>query len=142
MNANDLRRERRCEAILAALADGPLMIQSIADAVGMCYERTRDYLLTMSAAGEIHLVRWKPAPTGRQHPQPIFKVGKGKNARKPKRKTSAERQRDMRARIMANDERRDVFLAKNRAAKRVKRFLAVPNSWFGALPGAREVSHA
>lgn len=138
MNPSHPLTARRIAAILAALADGPLTVRAIAARIHLCLDRTSEYVLKLADDGAIHLKTWAPQPTGRQHPVAVYKLGPGKNAPKPARQTGTQRQAAHRARIHADPERLDVFLARGRASKRVKKAVKTPQNPFSALFGVRE----
>ncbi len=125
--------KRRIAAILLALASGPLNTSQVAGRIALCAARTHDYMTELVSAGLIHIARWAPRSTGRQHPIEIYKLGAGRNARKPTRQTGAQRQAAMRKRVNADQDRRDLALDRQRTWKRTKRASKKPQSWLSAL---------
>jgi|GEM_PF-4958780 len=124
---------RRIAMILAALEAGPLTVHALSVKVSLHYDRTREYVFDLAAQHLVHIKAWKPLPTGRQHPVAVYVLGAGKDAKKPKRMTGAQRQAAMRKRIFADQERRELYLARGRAMKRVKRAISKPQTWISAL---------
>lgn len=132
---NSLTTYRRA-LVAAALADGPLPVHALAPKIFLCYGHAWRLLKGMHEDGLVHIAKWPLHCTPRATRVPAYVMGPGKDAPKPKRRTQAQRQARYKARIRADGDRLDVFLSKNRAAKRKPRRDPLITAMFGA-PAAR-----
>lgn len=141
MNADNSLTKYRLEQIAAALQAGPLCAHDLAPKAFLCFEQTRRYLQFMHGEGLVHIEKWPIRRTPRETRVAAYELGPGKDAPKPKRLTPQKRQARYKARIRADGDRLDVFLSKNRAAKRKPRRDPLITAMFGA-PAARTTEGA
>lgn len=101
-----MRREnRKINAIAQAqmilhMLPGDLTCAELAEETGLHYTTVLTYCRELHRAGAAHIARWDPDPRGR-HIVKVYRIGKNKDARRPQRMTSAERQARARAKRAA-----------------------------------------
>jgi len=85
----------------ALRSEGEAQKSDLYDRVPAHKKRVEMFLRQLVAMKKAHIVRWEHTDfVGRRYPRPVFKIGPGKNARKPKPMTaakSAQRYRKRRA---------------------------------------------
>lgn len=133
MKPENSQTARRVAAIKQALAHKPMNAHEIAAAIGMCVPRAEDYLVMMKDRSEIHIKCWKPPSAGKQQRIAHYKLGKGRNAPKPKPYTPAERMALRRERVRQDEELYLVSLDKGRTHKRIRRVLKQQQGWASAV---------
>lgn len=121
-----LRQERR---VLAALKTGPKSTAQLQ--VELCMSRAcvGIYIRRLIAAPRrVRIGAYDSSPKGGQ-PAPLFVLGSGPHARKPKAMTCREAFK----RLKADADRHQRFLAKRRIVVRLKAATARPSTWLSAL---------
>lgn len=76
--------------LIEAMLDGTLTCQELADHTGLHYVTVLQYTRELHRAGAAHVCQWEQDSRGR-HMIRVYKLGRGRDARRPKL-TSAERQ--------------------------------------------------
>lgn len=126
---------RRHALILDAIATKPLTCLEIAAVTFTSPPYTHNVLVRMLAEKLIRIGAWQLR--GSTYAA-RYVAGSGANARRPMPLTPTEGQRAYRARIRANPDANDKFLAHQRAKDRIKAATAKPHDWAAALfVGAR-----
>lgn len=73
--------------LILAMLDGCLNCQELAEATGLHYVTVLEYTRALHKAGVAHIAAWEPDVLGR-HTIKVYKLGKGKDAKRPKLKAS------------------------------------------------------
>ena len=86
--------------ILAALDDiGPMKQRELATFLGLGKDTIFIQLKNLRRLGKVHIARYEPQPDGKRgSSSPVFAIGAGEDAPKPRAKTQQERTRSYRAR--------------------------------------------
>lgn len=109
---------RRFTMIEQALSVGTMHIHDIAEAVHISKRRATDYASYLHTARRIHIARWVYRKAGNEYPVPVYAIGPGRDAAKPKPTTSQQKGALARKRRNADPDKRDLHLSRNRARKR------------------------
>jgi len=119
MKSDNPLTAHRIRLIMSALAACPLCAHDLAPKVFLCYAQAWRYLKELHDLGQVHIAKWALRRTeSRVYHVACYAAGPGRDAKQPPRLTSAQRQARSRAKIRADDDRYDLFKAKNRASKR------------------------
>lgn len=97
--------------LVELMLDGVYSCQELADRTGAHYVTVLNYTRAMHRAGALHICAWEADTRGR-HLIKIYRVGRGPDAKRPKRKTSAERQ----AAVRVKRKQREMLAALSGAA--------------------------
>lgn len=91
-------RETYGRAILRYMAElgEPVLDADVAEEFKMHSSFARSKMNQLVAMEKVHIKKWVEVPrkNGDPYPRALYALGPGKNARKPKRKTATERQRE------------------------------------------------
>jgi len=80
----------------------------------------REYIRYLREQKKVYIVSWTRTTDGKKdHPLAVYRWGDGKDKRRPRRKSGAQRQRETRERMVEDDLAHEVHKARRRA-KRVK----------------------
>jgi hypothetical protein len=78
---------------------------------------------------KVYIVSWTRTPEGKKdHPLAVYRWGNGKDKRRPREKSSAQRQRETRARMVEDDLAHEAHKARRRA-KRIKPYRDWMAAW-------------
>jgi len=118
----------RCQpAIVKLLALGPLTVQEIWPRV-FCAERSAYMVVKrLHMDHQIHILEYRQGPVG--VPVAVWALGDGVDAEYPTFRTNAERQRDYRKRMSADD--RDFLKARRRQRRRTIKIDPLTAAFFG-----------
>ena len=120
------RQERR---ILAALVLGPKSTAQLQAELSMSRATVGIYIRRLVAEPRrVRIGDYAAPPKGGQ-PAPLFVLGSGQHARKPK----AMSRREVFKRLKADTDRHERFLAKRRLLVRIKNAIRTPTTWLSAL---------
>ena len=136
MNIDNPLTKYRIGLVADALAAGPLSVHQLAPKIFLCYAQAWRLLKGMHEQRLAHVAKWVVHSTPRETRVAAYAMGPGKDVPKPKRLKPQQRQARYKARIRADADRLDVFLAKNRARKRKPARDPLITAMFGA-PAAR-----
>jgi hypothetical protein len=114
------RAQKRLERIQAVLAGKLLAPAEIALAVHISKRWAYPYINHLHGQGLVHIASWRVNYNGGDF-SPLFAGGPGEDAPKPEGKDILTKAREARARINADPDRRDVYLARKRALARKPR---------------------
>jgi predicted ArsR family transcriptional regulator len=116
------------ERILAALCERPLSKHGIGDAVGIHPDYALAYMKALIKRGEVRIAGW--AKERNNYPTPLYGLGGGPPARKPRR-TESQRAKQYRAKL--RKERPDEYMRRilMQRAKRMKPRRDIAASWIG-----------
>lgn len=118
----------RIEKLKQLLTEQGMSIMEICDAVFLTPRWARAYVKHLYDNGQIYITAWTRTPEGKKdHPIPVYQWGTAKDAKRPVRKTGAERQRDARARLAE-----DVLEYAARIARRRAKRLQPYRDWSAA----------
>lgn len=129
---------RRVAAITAVLASQALTARDLAPLVFLSIEQTRRYLVQMRLDGAVRVARWAVQATGRETRLPAYRAGAGRDAPQPAVLTPAQRQVKHIARVRRDEDRYELYKARNRARKLKK----VRDPLVAALFGAARAQEA
>jgi hypothetical protein len=118
MKSDNTLTAYRMELVAAALAGGPLCVHDLAPNIFLCYGQAWRLIKDMHEQGMVHIAKWPLRRTPRATRVAAYAFGAGKDAPKPKRLTSAQRQARYKSKLRADPERLDIHLSKGRARKR------------------------
>lgn len=142
MNADNPITKHRIAAIERALNAGDKTIHQIAAEICIHVDRARKHVFLMLELNKLHIKRFAPCAVGNDYPVAVYRLGAGRNAKKPIARTGAQKQVAYRKRIKADAERRDLRNARRRAARSAQAAIASPSTWLSALPGAARTRDA
>lgn len=88
--------------LIAAMLEGDLSCQELAEETGLHYVTVLQYTRELHRAGAAHIVRYEPDARGR-HLIRIYKIGRGTDAKRSGKLSSADRQARTRAKRHAQN---------------------------------------
>jgi hypothetical protein len=104
----------RLDRIREVLRSQQLTAAQLAAEIHISKRWVHPYIAHLHAAGEIHVCRWK-VHSGGGDLSAVFTGGPGRDAVRPPARDEATKAREYRARVNADPDRRDAYLAKKRA---------------------------
>lgn len=127
---------RRLAAIQQALREQDLNLHEIADKVFMSWRWAREYVTYLHEEQKvIHIVNWICRKGGsHEYPVAVYRFGPGRDKKKPAAQTPREKAALLRKRRNADEDRRDVFLSRDRARKRKIKPDPLVGALFGRAP--------
>ena len=136
MNPSHPLTVRRLEAIQQALRKGDMNLHEIADTVFMSMRWVRDYITYLHEEQKaVHIADWIYRKGGRhEYPVAVFRFGPGRDKKKPPPTTAQQKGVLLRKRRNADPDRRDVYLARDRARKRKIVADQLVSALFGRAP--------
>lgn len=138
MNSSHPLSAARIDRILAVLTVKAMNAHDISAKIHLSIRWTYTYLTHLHKEGKIHIEAWEKRPAGNTYPVPKYRAGAGVDAQKPKPLTAKQKGELLRKRINADPERRDSFLARNRALKRKVTRMDLVAALFGAPAAASQ----
>lgn len=139
MNVNNPITKHRQAAIERALTTGDKTIHQIAAEICIHVDGARRHMFLLIELGKVHIKRYVPSSADNNYQIALYRLGAGRNAKKPPQQTSAQRQVTLRKRILADDDKRALRNARRRAKRRIEAATARPSTWASALFGAARV---
>lgn len=85
--------------LLDLLMQGAYSAPGLAEETGLAYETVREYLAVLHRKQVVHICDWEQDPRG-AWTRPVWMLGRGKDAKKPPKRTSWQRKKDQRARML------------------------------------------
>lgn len=100
---NSIRKHSNMILFLKALLAAPMTKYQLVEATGMHYDTLQGLMKALKDANVVHICDWAKDELGR-HQRPIYSLGGGVDAEKPKRKTSTERSERYKRKMKAKNE--------------------------------------
>ena len=100
---NSIRKHSNITLFLKALLTAPMTKYQLVEATGMHYDTLQGLMKALKDANVVHICGWARDEIGRSQ-RPIYSLGGGVDAEKPKRKTMAERSAAYQKRVKARNE--------------------------------------
>lgn len=132
---NGSRAIRNIERMIAALSE-PRQHGELMTLLCMCDRSTTRYLshLRNAEPKRVFILRYDRVERGWS---PVFALGSGEDAKRPKRQTNKQRSQIRRTKWRKNPDIHDAYKAKERARARIRKVVKqVPATWLSALTGA------
>lgn len=85
--------------LLDLLMQGAYTVSGMAEETGLAYETVREYLAVLHRKQIVHICDWEQDPRG-AWTRAVWMLGRGKDAQKPPKRTSWQRKKDQRARML------------------------------------------
>lgn len=142
MNAANPITMHRMAAVERALTTGDKTIHQIAAEICIHVDRARNHVFLMLELGKLHIKRYAPRAAGNHYPIAVYRLGAGRNAKKPPRRTGAQKQVTARKRTQADADKRELRNSRQRARRRVQAATSAPSTWVSALFGAARAQEA
>lgn len=103
MNPPRCKTRRRLNALsvakmIRAMQEGPSTVHELIEISGLSLFTTRHYVLTLHREQACHIAHWEQDSRG-HYSTPAYAMGEGKDAKKPKRITGAQRSKIYRQRV-------------------------------------------
>jgi hypothetical protein len=126
----------RIAAIERALTAGDKTLHQITAEIHIHVDRARKHVFLMLELGKLHIRRFAPFALDNDYPIAVYRLGAGRNAKKPAPRTGAQKQAKARKRTQADADKRELRNSRKRARRRIQAATSAPSTWMSALPGA------
>lgn len=110
--------KRKLTRLQELLRQQPCTVQDLADGLFTTVRTANEYLSHLRDNKLVRVERYELRKTTYEHYVPVYIWGKGKDAKRPKPKTPAERMRIHRKRVATDQDLKDLANAKRRAKRR------------------------